>query len=362
MGKREIESCNKGTEIVKNRAIELDLIRILAMGMVLAVHVGQLFSKFENITSVGAKGVQLFFVLSGYLAVASLEKDNNTKQYYKKRIVRIIPPYFACLCVIWVWDLFKYVFIYHDSFSNVLSANGPCGIKFIRFLTFSHLIIPSDNYGMWCNRYSLWTMSSFAFFYLLIPFVYKLINNFKRVIALLIPLLLLRPIMIKTIAFCLQNIPTEGHIEWFSYQNPMCEMYCFFLGVAVFFARKEKKEVEYAICLLICCILTKFDFYQYEIGFSVLMILLLNRGIEIRNRKLEKTIIEISSASFAVYLFHPLIISIFESLEIMKIVYHFPQIVGFSFMYLFLLSFSYMISCKILSPMEYWVSKKVLGK
>ena len=50
------------------RNINLDLIRVFAAFMVLSVHIGQ-YTGREFV--VGAKGVQLFFVISGYLAFAS---------------------------------------------------------------------------------------------------------------------------------------------------------------------------------------------------------------------------------------------------------------------------------------------------
>lgn len=65
------------------KSINLDLIRIFAALMELSVHIGQIVG--YNL-GVGARGVQLFFVLSGYLAYASLDMDSDVKRYYKKEL------------------------------------------------------------------------------------------------------------------------------------------------------------------------------------------------------------------------------------------------------------------------------------
>ena len=62
-----------------NRHINLDIIRIFAAWMVLSVHVGQ----FVGVDfSVGANGVQLFFILSGYFAFTSLDRNPSVISYY----------------------------------------------------------------------------------------------------------------------------------------------------------------------------------------------------------------------------------------------------------------------------------------
>ena len=56
--------------MTKHKNVALDELRILAALMVLGVHTGQKVG-LGDAAAVGAQGVQLFFVLSGYLAAAS---------------------------------------------------------------------------------------------------------------------------------------------------------------------------------------------------------------------------------------------------------------------------------------------------
>ena len=165
-----------------NHNLNMDLLRVMATGMVLLCHLGGLL---HINTNVGSTGVELFFVLSGYLIFESLERTNSIPKYYKKRFIRIIPIYYLALIVIWIWDLFKYHIIYGQSIMSLISYDGYCGPKFLRYFLFLQEFIPSENSEIWNNRYALWTMSSFAFFYIVAPVLYKYIKKFSQAIIIL---------------------------------------------------------------------------------------------------------------------------------------------------------------------------------
>lgn len=82
-----------------NKKINFDILRCLAMCMVLVIHIGMQvpFPEGYNFSwiYVGGKGVQLFFVLSGYLICSSVSRTKSIKYFYKKRIVRILPGYYC---------------------------------------------------------------------------------------------------------------------------------------------------------------------------------------------------------------------------------------------------------------------------
>ena len=82
--------------MTKHKNVALDELRILAALMVLGVHTGQKVG-LGDAAAVGAQGVQLFFVLSGYLAAASLSRHPEPLPYYQRRIRRILPLYWLIL-------------------------------------------------------------------------------------------------------------------------------------------------------------------------------------------------------------------------------------------------------------------------
>ena len=83
--------------MTKHKNVALDELRILAALMVLGVHTGQKVG-LGDAAAVGAQGVQLFFVLSGYLAAASLSRHPEPLPYYQRRIRRILPLYWLVTC------------------------------------------------------------------------------------------------------------------------------------------------------------------------------------------------------------------------------------------------------------------------
>lgn len=89
-----------------NRLHGLDHLRAIAILLVMIFHYGQSIpSWLEPVKQIGWTGVDLFFVLSGYLIGYQLlkeYKDNNGisfKRFYLKRFFRIIPAYIAVLIV-----------------------------------------------------------------------------------------------------------------------------------------------------------------------------------------------------------------------------------------------------------------------
>jgi peptidoglycan/LPS O-acetylase OafA/YrhL len=98
------------------RIVELDGIRAFAILMVIAHHYYPFTTMFYGLPEFGWAGVELFFVLSGFLITSILlqlkTKPNPYQIFYIRRILRIFPPYYLVLFLIVVIAL-----IQHDHFS-----------------------------------------------------------------------------------------------------------------------------------------------------------------------------------------------------------------------------------------------------
>src|SRR5712692_8308881 len=95
-----------------SRIPELDGLRGIAIGMVIIWHYfstvvqtrpGSPLSYFEEATRITWSGVDLFFVLSGFL-IGGILLDNREapgyfKAFYARRVCRIFPLYYACLAL-----------------------------------------------------------------------------------------------------------------------------------------------------------------------------------------------------------------------------------------------------------------------
>ena len=116
-------------------------------------------------------GVDLFFVLSGYLITSILIREKQTSQqffrnFYARRVLRIWPPYLLCICLIlgWTW------------------AVNPNGLLFRQqlYLWFHAVnigmyIIPEAFQGNVLGVSHMWSLAVEEHFYLLWPvLVYRL--------------------------------------------------------------------------------------------------------------------------------------------------------------------------------------------
>ena len=84
------------------RIAELDGLRAIAILVVLGCHYKGFAILFDGLPEFGWAGVELFFVLSGYLITTILlglrDKPNPYRTFYARRIIRIWPPYIATVC------------------------------------------------------------------------------------------------------------------------------------------------------------------------------------------------------------------------------------------------------------------------
>ncbi len=114
--------------VFMKRLQALDVIRGLAILLVLILHYvprTEVVPKiFLQLTSLFWSGVDLFFVLSGFLIATILFQNKNSINYYKtfyiRRSARILPPYFALI-------LFFIVVLYFNpkTFANTLINHFP---------------------------------------------------------------------------------------------------------------------------------------------------------------------------------------------------------------------------------------------
>src|SRR4051794_33765891 len=99
----------------KGRVLELDGIRGTAILLVLYWHLvvctvnptqGSALYYLMALSRLTWSGVDLFFVLSGFLIGGILldgrESSNYFKVFYVRRFYRILPLYFVVLCVYWI--------------------------------------------------------------------------------------------------------------------------------------------------------------------------------------------------------------------------------------------------------------------
>jgi len=136
---------------MNQRYESLQVLRAIAAWMVVGHHYMQMYFNYtyENIVSQifvqrGAFGIDLFFVLSGFVMYLTATRPGATGSgFYVKRVMRIVPAYWFFTTVLIGWDkLFPWVFAYTDF--NALSlvksyllipGQNPSGIGLLPYLT-----------------------------------------------------------------------------------------------------------------------------------------------------------------------------------------------------------------------------------
>lgn len=285
------------------RNLSIDIIRVAACIMVFGVHLGQhvvIPGKLGTFFEKGSTGVIFFFIISGFLACFSLERDfrnyNSRKAvlvFWIKRLVRIVPLYYCLL-------LFYFVFF---SIRREVPVDES-GLYWLRYIFFINLWIPT-RVEFWSNLGALWSVSVFVLFYLIAPLVYKLKNHYYYMLGL-------------TLAFYgvlkLIDMKDLGRV-------PIKYLFYFFVGVLIYAALLNHREyrlfyVSFGI-VLFC--------FMAESGMNIvptlLMVLAIVGGAKLESPGIDesvisKTLMFLSTVSFAVYLVHPAVIVVLDTLGI----------------------------------------------
>lgn len=311
----------KQIETIHTRNYALDLLRILAAYMVLFVHAGQ-SAGLDGQTWVGGNGVLLFFILSGYLGIRSLEHQPDWRSYYIGRLRRILPLYWLILAIRLVFDATVCLFR-QMSPVQIFSWNGPCGPRYLRYVFFLQMWLPSEDWAQWNNRNALWTMSAFALFYLLAPWLHRFFlavrsrfhgSCFWPSFVLLLLFLGGKGVLGSQLEKILLTFPAGSidNISEFSAKTPVMELYAFLFGVCLYYAVKENLDLLFGSFCLLLPIVFGFERMAFEGVFTALILLAVRQGDSLRLRSSVQTAIRfLSSGSFFLYLGHPMLLALF---------------------------------------------------
>ena len=272
----------------------LDLLRLLAALMVLAVHTGQA-AGLDAWTRTGAYGVELFFILSGYLSGCSLERSADPLRYYRRRAVRILPTYWLLLVLRWSADALRGI---------------PCGVRYLRYFVFLQMLLPSENYTLWNNRGALWTMSAFALFYLLAPWLHRLLRGFWPSMAALAALLVCKGMLGGWIESAMAGFPPQAMADQFAAKTPLMVLHCFLFGTTLRCALREEKTLWFGVFCALLPVATDFRRGAVECVLALLVLAAVQTPAPRMPERAAKAVSFLSAGSFWLYLLHPLLLDL----------------------------------------------------
>jgi len=239
----------------KSRNFGLDIIRAFSIWLVLLQHAGITATGFTTL-EIGKIGVEVFFVLSGFLIGGILfrefEKENSfasIKRFWIRRWFRILPVYYLFLLIKFImdpsigWDIFYFIFFLQNNF-------GP-GIDF---------------FGV------TWSLVIEEWFYIVAPIfimvAYKITKNLK-----VVSLFILGFIVFENVIRYLYATKTGVPFEGISGSVPF-RFDSLFIGMALAFIKHHFKGLFKKLqshWVLLCGIvgLTSYLFYIYSISHPV---------------------------------------------------------------------------------------------
>lgn len=176
-----------------SRINNFDLIRLLAALQVIFYHSSKHLHINNNVLTYVYQfldyfpGVPIFFTISGFLIYRSFERrPNQIRQYALNRFLRIYPALWISFLVTFIILIIFNVINTSNIFSSELIAWILGQLTFLQFWNLDFM----DEYGAGAPNGSLWTISVELQFYIILPFLFFLLQRFNKKYALSILLLL----------------------------------------------------------------------------------------------------------------------------------------------------------------------------
>ena len=266
----------------EGKIFSIQYLRGLAALGVVFCHYGSGLTDYPKLSSFfnfGQTGVDVFFLISGFIIVYSLVKsDYHTDQFFRfllKRSIRIDPSYIVTILLTVI-------------FFSALSFSKGEHVVFIpgQFIAHIFYFVPFSGYPFY--NHVFWTLCVEFQFYLIIGLLYFLSDSGIYKTAFLIVFAL----------SCLIPLPKAYYVV-FTYAP------IFALGISLvqFYQNWHWKNI--VLPLLIAC------FIGYRFGLSILALLVISSFIVLYFKTSVKPLIFLGDISYSLYLIHSLVMILF---------------------------------------------------
>ena len=275
---------------LQNKIESIQVLRFFAAFSVMLVHIPMF--------GFGNWGVDIFFVISGFIMMYITEKDN--KFFLYKRIIRIVPLYWILTLGVFIIAAIK------PDYLNNTTADIEHLIKSLFFIPFN-----KNGAGHYPILFLGWTLNFEIIFYLLFGMCLFISRKYRFVLCSIS--------LIVFYFYC--SFKSSENFIYLSYANTM--LFEFIFGMIAFVIWNKFKKIKINLLInslfliLFFIIVTIFlnsnlpSFLKHGIPAFLLIIYFL---FSLNNFKFPKILISLGDASYCIYLLHPYIIQFFYKL------------------------------------------------
>lgn len=336
--------------MVTGKINNLQALRAYAALWVVLYHTGYVFPHFQQM---GKFGVDIFFVLSGYIIASICTRDRGF--FFSRRLIRIGPPY-------WLLTLALFVFARH--FPHLLQSTHPLYSDLVNSLCF----IPFYKMGLIRPvLYVGWSLNYEMLFYLVIA---AGLRSFPQR-----PVLAGAALLIGVQAVC-SNLTQAGAIAE-CYGNPI--IYEFILGILVYEATSHpaaERALRYRAALVVLLTTslagliilqgTSLQAHAFQpLGLQLAATLLVTTAILLARAGLDipaGLVVLVGDASYVLYLTHPYVLVLVDRVIARQIRgVHIDSFIGSSACIVVCTSLAILLHLKLERPAVSYLNKRFGG-
>lgn len=308
----------------------IDALKGIAICGVIMIHCGgeMLPSVLGKIGRIGANGVQIFFLISAYLSYVSLDKYfggitgsmtfSKIRKWWIGKFLRLIPLYY--LVIIIMYFFMKCGGDYKTAGNNIV-------LNFISHFLFLHGFFPGFINSIVAGG---WYIGDLAIFYMIVPLVYRYIRSMEKAFLAFVFTSFMCYGVNHLAELIVRGDDTvySGFLgnTWIFMQLPVMMFGVFLYFILKRFSWKsleQRKLMSYTI-LFVCIILIMGEAFEknyllsfcgytrFAFWFSGIMVSQTIHSSKLIDNKLFQ---ELGKNSYAIYLIHPIFISLLKKME-----------------------------------------------
>jgi peptidoglycan/LPS O-acetylase OafA/YrhL len=298
---------NQEVEVSRERLDYVDVLRCLAILGVILVHVGGLASSglplfLKSIISRGARGVQLFYLMSAFTIVLTFIRHKKTEKkattnFYIRRFFRIAPLFYLAIAY----------YLFQDGLGPRYWLGDAPGISVGNVLATIFFVNGANPYWITSIVPGGWSIAVEMSFYFIVPLLLKFIKNLKTATIFFFISVFIRFILHLVLS---KNMLISSPELWANYlfiyfpnQLPI-----FILGIILYYLFYEKRgdKFRYLFVLIVPSLILQLfvkDTSLILLGLSFMGLAALLRKY-LPSNLLTRAMVYLGKISYSMYLVH----------------------------------------------------------